>query len=275
MHLFSMFKNCFSALTPLHQAVIANDEAAVARHAGRHEWQEAQDGLGLTPLELAELLGRRACYRHLGGEFPSQIAVQLKGADACATCTVAEFEQKFNFTYCPFLTFPSYESLKAVARNCPYILRSHYLAEENYAWGQLYRQAIRQGLMADVYVKWVDEQLGYGLFAAAELPAGTFVGEYTGLVRPLSRLHPDHNGYSLHYPTKWWSWNYFVVDGLHQGNLTRFINHSDQPNLQPLCAIEHRLLRQIFVTRHAVLKDAQLTFDYGSDYWQRRQKQAL
>lgn len=274
-YLLNMFKRYLSALTPLHLAVIAGDEAAVARHANRLEWQTALDSLGLTPLALAQLLGRRACYRHLGEQLPAQFYVQFKGSAAVETCPIDTFEKQFHFTYCPFLTFSSYEILRTVAHQCPYILRSHYLAEENYAWGQLYKQAIQRGHMVDVYVKWIDERLGYGLFAATDLPAGTFVGEYTGLVRPLSRRHPDHNGYCLHYPTKWWSWHYFVVDGLHHGNLTRFINHSDQPNLQPLCTIEHRLLHQIFVTKQTVARNMQLTFDYGSDYWQKRQKQAL
>jgi len=261
-----------SALNALHRAVIADEPSAVSLYVQRKEKLLTRDNLGLTPFQLAQLLGRYECLRLLGGVLPTHVLAQLKGKDQIELLSVAEVEQAFNITYRPFLTFPSYHALQDVVRSCPYILRSHYLAKENYAWGHLYEHPIQRGQLADVYIRWIDDVLGYGLFADKDLHPGVFVGEYTGIVRRLYRRHPDPNAYCLHYPTKFWSWKYYAIDALHEGNLTRFINHSDDPNLQPLCTVQRGLLHQIFVTKRAVKADTQLTFDYGVDYWQKRQK---
>lgn len=259
-------------LTPLHKAVIANDPALVTLYVQTEEWLKAHDHLGLTPYQLAQLLGRYECMQALGGMLTIHIPIQLKGKERREDLSVAEFEKALNIVYRPFLTFSSYLLLQDVVRNCPYILRSHYLAEENYAWGKLYHHQIQSGLLEDVYVRWIDDELGYGLFAGKDLPSGAFVGEYTGIVRRLFRWNSDSNAYCLHYPTRFWSLKYYAIDALNEGNLTRFINHSDTPNLQPLCTVEQGLLHQIFVTKDAVKADDQLTFDYGKDYWQKRQK---
>jgi SET domain-containing protein len=62
------------------------------------------------------------------------------------------------------------------------------------------------------------------------------------------------------------------VDALQEGNVTRFINHSNVPNLEPRCFVERGLLHQVFMARQKISKGTQLTFDYGNDYWIRRQK---
>jgi hypothetical protein len=261
-----------SSLTALHRAVITDDLGAVRFFVESGKFVDERDRLGLTPFQLAQLLGRYDCLLLLGGVLPTHVLAQLKGKRQIDELSITELEHAFNIIYRPYLTFASYNTLQEVIQSCPYILRSHYLAEENYIWGHLYKNPIQRGMVADVYIRWIDDMLGYGLFAAEDLHPGAFVGEYTGVVRRLYKGHPDPNAYCLHYPTKFWSWKYFAVDALHEGNLMRFINHSDDPNLKPLCTVENGLLRQVFVMKRAAKADTQLTFDYGVDYWQKRQK---
>jgi len=261
-HLFS--------LTPLHKAIIDDDLKAIQALKGKY--QECCDDLGFTPIELAQLLNRQQCLELLCPRMPISFLVKLKGAATFNRMDIVEFEDCFNIEYAPYLIFKSYAFLREVIKECPYILRSSWIAGDNYAYFRQFRKQMELGVVADVSVRWVDEDFGYGLFAEQEMAKGDFIGEYTGELRLLSRLRSDQNGYCLHYHTKWWSLKYFVIDALLSGNLMRFINHSDSPNVQPLCAIDRGLQHQIFITREPIAKGTQLTLNYGADYWIRRQK---
>lgn len=127
----------------------------------------------------------------------------------------------------------------------------------------------------DTFIKWINPILEYGLFTAADLPERSFIGEYTGVIRQIDKKHPDLNSYCFHYPTRFWSAKYFVIDSLHEGNASRFINHSNQPNLQPLWLVNRGVLHLIFIANQFIAKGAELTFNYGSDYWMRRKKYSI
>lgn len=260
------------ALSPLHIAVIKGDEKVVASLRADIAQSTSKEACGFTPLELAQLLGKDRCQQLLHGLSPACIKVQVKGEIEPASLSIADFERIFNVIYRPFLVFESYEQLKEVIHSCPYLLRSHWLANENYDCGRKYAHQLGTGMLADVSIKWISDEIGYGVFAETDIPGGAFIGEYTGVVRRLYRKRPDHNPYCFRYPTRLWCLKYFVVDAFKESNSLRFINHSDKPNLQPLCAVDRGLLHQIFISNCFIPKGTQLTFDYGADYWIRRQK---
>lgn len=261
-HLFS--------LTAMHKAVIDNDLKAIQSLKGKYI--DCADDLGFTPLELARLLNRSQCLELLCPPKPMNFLVQLKGASTLSQMDIAEFENQFNIEYTSYLSFQSYEQLREVIEQCPYILRCSWIATDNHAYARQFRQQFDSGIIADVSVRWVDEDFGYGLFAERDMAKGDFIGEYTGELRKLSRGCNEQNGYCLHYHTKWWSLKYYMIDALLLGNLMRFINHSDIPNVQPLCAVSSGLQHQIFVARNFIAKGTQLTLNYGPDYWIKRQK---
>lgn len=257
-------------LTPLHKAVINDDLMGVKSLLGKYE--ECCDDLGFTPLELAQLLNRAQCEEILSPQIPMNFLVELKGSSGLIQMKMSEFEDQFKLEYTRHLVFQSYEHLCEVVRQCPYLLRSPRIAEDNHAYTRQFRNEMDSGLVADVSVRWIDEEFGYGLFAERDLDQGEFIGEYTGEVRQLSWRGQDQNGYCLHYHTKWWSIKYYAIDALLLGNLMRFINHSDEPNVQPLCAVDRGLLHYIFVARNSIKKGDQLFLNYGVDYWTKRRK---
>jgi hypothetical protein len=259
-------------MTPLHRAVIENDLEAVLQWRNADELLHMPEEMEFSPLELAQLLGRTECQLLLGTQLPITITVWLKGERSLRTIEIREFEKIFRIVYRPFLTFASYAMLKTVINNCPYLLRKEWLATENYQWAALFDSQLGWGNTIPFYIKWIDEVLQYGFFTDIDIPEGHFIGEYTGLVRQLYRLHPDQNAYSFHYPTRFWSFRYFIIDSLQEGNALRFINHSENPNLQPVCLVDRRLLHLAFFTKHAVKKGTQLTFNYGENYWSTRKK---
>ena len=130
--------------------------------------------------------------------------------------------------------------------------------------------ALTIDFVANVSIRWIDDDVGYGVFAEEDFEAGTYIGEYTGQVRTLNRWRPDSNAYCLQYPTRLFSWKYFIIDAFKEGNETRFINHNDVPNLQLSCAVDRGLSHLIFFTNRKVKKGEELTFDYGPDFWRHR-----
>ncbi|MGZ3634095.1 MAG: SET domain-containing protein-lysine N-methyltransferase [Parachlamydiaceae bacterium] len=201
-----------------------------------------------------------------------KITILKKGALRLSQLTQSEFKDYFNIDYYNHLQFPSEAAFQETLNNCPWIIETSYLGEKNRQLFSRFRKEIEQGFVADVSIRWINEELGYGLYANKNLPAEAYIGEFTGLVRRLYRRSPDHNEYCFHYPTKWWSWKYTVIDALLGGNETRFINHSDKPNLQPLCVCDQNLLHIIFITDQPIKAGMQLTYHYGNDFWKHRRK---
>lgn len=261
-------------MTPLHQAVIDDNFSVFENRAIIDKWRNVPDNLGFTALEIAKYLGKYQAVELLGGRLPNVFKLQPNGAKLPLELSRSGFEKALGFQYCPYPIFSSYAFFKDVINQCPFILRSHSLASDNYEWGKLYREEILEGKTASAVIKWIDPILGYGAFAAEDLQKGQFVVEYAGAIRQLSRRHPDQNPYCFHYPTKWWSLKYLTIDAMKEGNLSRFINHSTHANLQPLCVVDRKLLHLIFVAKHAIPQGKQLTLDYGDDYWIKRHKVA-
>lgn len=244
-------------LTRLQKAVI-DDRVDHIKELQANQLTEELGDCRFTALELAKLLGRKKCQEILEGHP----LLNLKNE--------REFEKRFYVTYRQFLRFPSYEIMKEIIRDCPYLFRLEWL------WGgagQLEfdcKEKMLLGTFAKTYVQWINSYMGYGLFAGIDLPERTFIGEYTGVVRKINRIHPQLNGYCFHYPTKAWSSNHFVIDALYEGNLTRFINHSEKPNLQPLWIHDRGIRHLIFLSKCSIAKGTELTFNYGGDNFKKK-----
>lgn len=263
---------------PLHRAVVLNDLEALRLLCQNKEMLAQKNSAGLTALEIAHLLYKRECLdifqNDIQNTLSRTIKLVLKGNTRVSKCTLQQFEDFTGIKYLSHLHFKNYGSLKEISNNCPWILKSSCLGKENRKLGMDFQNEINAGYVADLSICWIDDFIGYGVFANQDIPAGSYIGEYTGIVRRLNRFNPDHNAYCFHYPTRFWSWKYFMIDALHEGNETRFINHSNDPNLQPQCLVnaDQGLLHLVFFAAKHIDKGSQLTFNYGPDFWKRRQK---
>lgn len=128
--------------------------------------------------------------------------------------------------------------------------------------------------LAPVLPQDLGPDLGWGLFAGADLPAGAWIGAYTGRIQAASDIR-DLDRVSGHYLTDY-AWNFpdegpggleLEINALHEGNALRLVNHSFRPN----CAVDHFLWAgewvTFFRTEAALKAGTQLTVDYGDDYW--------
>lgn len=109
------------------------------------------------------------------------------------------------------------------------------------------------------------EKKGFGIQAAVDIPAGDFIMEYVGEVLDSEQFEKRANDYSndknRHY--------YFmalrsdaVIDATTRGNISRFINHSCDPNAETQkWTVNGELRIGFFSTRH-IDAGEELTFDY-------------
>lgn len=262
-----------SKMTPLLEAVISDDLEAVKKLKDS-KWKFTEDRFGFTPYELAQFLGRtkiEALFTSLP-ELPFK--VEFPGENP-RTLSREEFQEAFGVVFRPYLTFPSYDLLKQAVHQCPYLLRSPKFASGSYIGAIRYQRKLVTGYTAPIVIKWIDDNLGWGAFAAEDIAENAFVGECTGVFRRLFPTHPDPNPYCFHYPTKLWSRKVYIVDPLKEGNCMRFINHSDTPNLKFYWFIDRRLQHLCFFSKRKIQKGEQLFYDYGKDYWRHRKKETI
>ncbi|KAF0757991.1 hypothetical protein DYB37_012830 [Aphanomyces astaci] len=84
-----------------------------------------------------------------------------------------------------------------------------------------------------------------GLFATQDLPAGTFLGEYTGVLK--ADRGGSFDSYGLAYPSTYEHGN-LCISASEYGNIMRCINHSyTRPNSAFASALCNGLLRMICV----------------------------
>lgn len=102
---------------------------------------------------------------------------------------------------------------------------------------------------------------GQGVFATRHLAAGERVIEYVGEVISMTeaiRRHP-HDAHNPDHTFYFHLDDGRVIDALHGGNASKWINHSCRPN----CVPDEVKGRIFILTRRSVFKGEELTFDYG------------
>lgn len=230
---------------------------------------DALNTFGYTPLEWAYLLGKTKAAGILETRTPKMLKIDL--GEGIKKITPSEFPHFFNTTYYSHLQFESPKALTQKLHEAPWLIARTPIGKPIRQEGIAYQTEISTGYVADTVIKWINSEIGYGLFAGIDFFPNTYIAEYTGKVRQVLRLHKDLNPYCFHYPTRWFSWNYTVIDASIQSNESRFINHSDTPNLQPHWVYDRGLMHLILMAAEFIPKGTQLTFNYGKDYWEYRQ----
>jgi uncharacterized protein len=156
--------------------------------------------------------------------------------------------------------------------NSPYFRENQaYFKELNRRYGEQIERAHK----APLYIRRIDEAVGYGVFAAADIGDRELIGEYAGVVQVAdekSGHELETGGFESDY-----AWYYLdevadapdlEINGRLEGNELRFVNHSQAPNLE----VEHTLFQGqwivFFIAARPIKKDEQLMISYGEAYWE-------
>lgn len=115
-------------------------------------------------------------------------------------------------------------------------------------------------LHESIFIKFVSDEIGFGVFTSQTLAAGAFLGEYVGIVLATQNPGP----YSLNFP---------CLDGGHEinaadtGNLMRLVNHAQDPNSSFQHVYHESVIHTVVRTIKSVDAGEQISVDYSPSYW--------
>ena len=146
-----------------------------------------------------------------------------------------------------------------------------YLGDLYDELAEKYGSYVASKYVAPVSIRWVSDSVGYGLFAEQDFPPGAFIVEYIGNVTKSTDnptwtwVYPKPGGF-LHTKDK------FLLDAQYYGNEARFVNHSEEPNLDLQAVYQARTWHIAYVAARAIHKGEELLAHYGDGYWSKRNK---
>ncbi len=247
---------------PLHLAVLQDDFAAINLLKANPELLSRKNGLGFTAIELASLLGKQKALELLQPKIYPPIAIQIKESDEVGYYSRQQFEKQFGIKYLQTPYFENLQLLEKLIQNSPWLLSHTIVGREHNSLGSFYRKALFNGELAELAIKWISDKMGYGLFAQNFIAKESFIGQYTGIVRNVSRFKREHNPYCMHIPTKFWSFHYFLLDAKSAGNEMRFANHSNKPAMKLYCLLDRSLVHIGLFALRNIEPGEELTFNY-------------
>lgn len=242
--------------TPLTKGVIENDQNLIKALAHYPDQALATNEEGYNAQEMAQLLGRKECLKFLDAHKERNFYVQEKGAKGPREITEREWEKFFEVLYTPSLSFSSYTLLSAVLNIAP-------------SWTLKEQEELGEEKRGAFVIRWIDDTVGYGLFAKRPFEEREQLGEYTGELLPLTKEHAPFSCYALYYPFRGW-WHSYCIEAKNKGNCLRFVNHSETPNLQAEYLVDRGLCHTFLTTIRPIKEGEEFTIDYGKAFWKRR-----
>jgi uncharacterized protein len=247
----------------LHLAVRDDQLDCIALLGAERSLLNRRNQFGLTPFELALYLHKQKSASILLGasrscDFLAQPRVEFEKNDRLASINIE------------YLAHPIFESLNRLDEvlACTQKAKNDEIISSERIWmGVYYDKEIQQGIHPCMTVRWIDEEVGFGVFAAERILPCMFVGEYTGLIQERKSKHVRESNYCIRYTSWPMGKRLHVIDAENFGNFTRFINHSDHPNISLVCTYWRGMPRLIFISLKEISDGEQLTFDYGKTFW--------
>ncbi|MFZ0565891.1 MAG: SET domain-containing protein, partial [Chlamydiales bacterium] len=186
--------------------------------------------------------------------------------------SIQRFEELFEIQYFPHLEFADWKVEQWIRKRCARAYKKGKMGQLNLWLGQLHAKEIEAANIPDITIRWIGEKIGYGLFTNCPIKKWDYIGEYTGLLRRRNLFSPNVNDYCFMYPREWIAFKAYTIDSERQGNYTRFINHSDDPNVESVSVFYAGYFRIILRAIRPIAAHEELTYDYGDIYWRRRKK---
>lgn len=181
-------------------------------------------------------------------------------------CTPDYFKKVFSIDYTNCLVFNSLSLEKKIQKK----LSRRFLSQREKWLGCFYAREMLLGCQTQLTIAWINQKVGYGVFANQEIAKNTCIGEYTGLIRKRSWFEGDNNIYCFEYPILEYKRSSYVIDARLMGNHTRFINHSTEPNIDSILVYHEKKRHIVLYANKRIQKGSQLCYDYGPSYWKSR-----
>lgn len=269
-----IFQKKYKEQSRIHQAVIDDDVAMFEKELKKQGSLSSKNALELTPKDLAVYLGSKKCLRCLEDETDLKVPIYRNKEKAFFTLSREEVKKQLQIDYTNHLIFDNVDILSWVRKKCEKRLQDDDYRQMN-RWTQALHEKAIYGPPKDfAAIRWINPVLGYGVFATKDIKSLSYIGEYTGIIRKRCSKKDRFNNYVFRYVSGPKS-TPFVIDAKTCGNFTRFINHSDEPNLTSRWIISRGITHIIVFANQFIPKGKQLTYNYGSHYWRSRTSPVL
>jgi hypothetical protein len=180
--------------------------------------------------------------------------------------SIEQFMAATGLVYLSELEFQDEEVRDCIRMQCARALKIGTIGADSRWLGAFHGNEIANHFIADVSIRWIDETIGYGLFAEKDIAAWEYIGEYTGLVRKLNLIIGNINEYCFGYPTSAMSFRKHVIDAQNKGNEIRYINHSDLPNSESMAVLHNGMLHIIVRAIQDIPANTEINYDYSGSY---------
>ncbi len=167
--------------------------------------------------------------------------------------------------YVPYLEFESFSLYQKVLKK----MRSSSIGRDRLWLSAYFHKELLSQKLPLLSLRWIDAEMGWGVFAEKDLSSMEFIAEYSGLVRK-RRRGDEENSYCFEYLMMPGEATEYLIDAQDQGGISRYINHSSGPNLSSSMIAHEGVSHIILYTKAKIKKGEQLFYDYGPDYWKKR-----
>jgi len=174
-------------------------------------------------------------------------------------------ESKCMTHYCP-CTLAGRECDPEFCKNCKTCTDPMGVPEERKQLCRNDNIRMRRQIKGLYYKKSTIHGANWGMFCNVDIKRGSYIGEYVGEYlsekEVAKRKSNDENlAYLFSLPGA------HSIDGIRQGNITRYMNHSDEnPNVRAATWIVNGDPRIGFIARRNILANTEMVFDYGKNY---------
>ncbi len=187
----------------------------------------------------------------------------------------SDFEKVFQVRYLQGLEFLNDKVQKKLQARYKKALKKEWITPRQKWLGAYYAPGLEGKIALDLTIRWIDGIIGYGVWTNREIPPHMYIGEYAGVLRRRRWWGRWDNLYCFDYAIGERRSSSFVIDAQDASNHTRFMNHSFDPNVEPISVDYRGQIHVIFRTKKKIAAGAQLCYDYGEEYWERRSKPAF
>ncbi len=188
--------------------------------------------------------------------------------------TLEDWEKLTQTTFIHHLEFDPPSLYEKLRKKTEKLYKKGELTRQQLWFGNFFKTEIESPFIPDVILRYIDPVLGWGVFANRNFRKMEFIAEYSGVLRK-SKRKDKTNAYCFDYTMTNGESTPYTIDAQDRGGISRFINHSQTPNLQSSLATIDFFSHVILITSRPIKRGEQLLYDYGPDYWSRRASQVI
>lgn len=183
-------------------------------------------------------------------------------------CPLKELHHWTGASYTTHLSFEEASIQEKIEKKASVYANSLEAIEQRWL-GTYFHREILNPPTEPFELRWINREIGWGLFAKTPLKKGAFIATYTGEVRRRRRTD-EKNSYCFQYLVPVLASPYLLIDAKEGGSLGRYLNHDKEGNVETRLVFLDGIYSILLSTARPIAAGEELCYDYGPDYWKKR-----